>query len=372
MKPESAPVLAVDATRMASDRTGIETYLHHVLPGVSAAWRAPADGLRPGVVKVFARDPAYASHVRPRPDVVVSAPRGWTQVALAPALRRVGADVYFSPIPILSLVRPMPCPAVITVHDFHDFRRRWWYFSRLLRRSFSIANGIICVSDATAHELGESFPEAAGKVTVVKEGADPAVFHDSREPGAPILGRLGLTEPPLLAVGTVQPRKNYDRLIGAYASLPAEGAPPLVIVGRPGWEFEETMALPAQLGVEDRVRFAGHLSENDVGELMRASVALCAVSTGEGFGLPLVEAMYSGLPILASDIPPFREVAGAAARFVNPLSEADIAAGMAAMLRDTAARAEMSAAGLGRRRLFSWDVAAAGIVGALRRALTSF
>jgi glycosyltransferase involved in cell wall biosynthesis len=127
------------------------------------------------------------------------------------------------------------------------------------------------------------------------------------------------------------------------------------------------MALPDRLGVSGRVVFAGHLPEADVAELMRAAVALCAVSTGEGFGLPLVEAMYSGLPILASDIPPFREVGGTAARFVDPASEVAIAKGLQAMLADPGARLEMAQAGLNRRQLFSWDTAAAEIVKLLRR-----
>ena len=297
--------------------------------------------------------------------------RGWTQLALPDALRKADAAVYFSPIPILPLVRRMPCPAVVTVHDLLDFRRRWWYFRRLLDRTFTEAAGIVCVSQATHQQLLDEFPAYADKAVVIREGADPEVFRPGVQAGDRVLRRLGVEAPPLLAVGTVQPRKNYARLIAAYASLPRESTPPLVIVGRPGWEYEEVMELPGRLGIEDRVVFTGHLPEEDVGELMRASIGLCAVSTGEGFGLPLVEAMYSGLPILASDIPPFREVAGNAARFVDPLDQADIATGLVALLGDPAVRGEMSEAGLGRRQLFSWDLAAEGVVELLRRVLTN-
>jgi glycosyltransferase involved in cell wall biosynthesis len=183
------------------------------------------------------------------------------------------------------------------------------------------------------------------------------------------LQRLGIAAPPLLAVGTVQPRKNYARLILAYARLDPEQAPPLVIVGRPGWEHEEVMRLPGALGIDDRVRFTGHLDEAEVADLMRASRLLLALSTGEGFGLPLVEAMHTGLPILASDIPPFREVAGNAARFVNPLEVAGIAAALERLLPAGGQLLEMSAAGLGRRGLFSWDRAGAELVDLLRRVL---
>jgi alpha-1,3-rhamnosyl/mannosyltransferase len=263
----------------------------------------------------------------------------------------------------------MPCPAVVTVHDFHDFRSRWWYFRRILDRTFATAAGIICVSQATHQQLVEEFPQHADKAVVIREGADPNVFHPNGE-ATSVLRRLRLDAPPLLAVGTVQPRKNYARLIEAYAGLPREGTPPLVIVGQPGWDYKDVMAMPARLGVADRVTFAGHMSETDVGDLMRASVLLCAVSTGEGFGLPLVEAMYSGLPIVASDIPPFREVAGNAARFVNPFNVDEIASGISSLLESPKARTEMAATGLRRRQLFSWDVAATAIVDVVRRALT--
>jgi glycosyltransferase involved in cell wall biosynthesis len=366
----TGPVLAVDAVRMEERRTGIENYLHHLLPGIVRAWAAGGDGVPPGTVTVFARSPDYATHVSPRPQVVVQEGRGWTQSRLRGALRAADAAVYFTPIPILPVISGLPCPAVVTVHDFHDFRARWWYFRRLLQRTFAKAEAIVCVSQASHQEVIEEFPDAASKTVVIRQGADATVFHPGSADDPAILQRLGIPASPLLAVGTIQPRKNYVRLVRAYATLPA-GAPPLVIVGRNGWEYEDVLALPGELGIAERVVFTGHLPEPDIGDLMRASVLLCAVSTAEGFGLPLVEAMYCGLPILASDIPPFREVAGTAARFVDPMSEAAIATGLRLMLDDPAARAEMGAAGTRRRALFSWDAAAEAIVGTLRGALTS-
>ena len=363
-------MLAIDAVRMEERRTGIENYLHHLLPGIVRAWSEGGEGVDPGVVKVFARSPEYASHVRPRPEVIVQDGRRWTQSRLHGALQAAGASVYFSPIPILPVIAGLPCPAVVTVHDFHDFRARWWYFRRLLQRTFAKADRIVCVSQASHQEVIDEFPEAAAKTLVIRQGADGAVFHPGEADDPAILERLGIPGAPLLAVGTIQPRKNYARLISAYGRLP-EGSPPLVIVGRAGWEFEEVMALPARMGIADRVVFTGHLPETDIGDLMRASILLCAVSTAEGFGLPLVEAMYCGLPILAADIPPFREVAGTAARFVDPGSEEAIAAGLQSLIDDPGARAEMGAVGVRRRHLFSWDVAADAIVGTLRASLTS-
>jgi glycosyltransferase involved in cell wall biosynthesis len=284
---------------------------------------------------------------------------------MALAASRVG--VYFNPIPILPLVAPLPCPAVVTVHDLHELRPRWSYYRRLVGRTFARARAVICVSEATLAEVVEEFPWVESKAVVVREAADDSVYFPATAGSPTILAELGVTTAPLLAVGTLQPRKNYLRLIRGYAKLGPE-APPLVIVGAPGWEFEDIQRLPAELGIAGRVVFTGHLPEPRLGDLMRASLALCAVSTAEGFGLPLVEAMFCGLPILASDIPPFREVAGNAARFVNPLDEAAITAGLRRLLDEPELRLELSRTGLGRRGLFDWGRAAAEMVQVLKRA----
>ena len=356
---------------MSEARTGIENYLHHLLPGLAARWRALG-----GEVVVFAANPAVVAHVDPPVRVLPGGGRGWTQLRLPGALRAAGVDVYFTPIPVLPLLLPLPCPSVVTVHDLLEFRPRWWYFRRLIGHTLDHAAAAICVSQATQAEVAEAFPRAAARTLVVREAADPAVFHKDRGRGGAadqLLQRLGITRPPIVAVGTIQPRKNYARLIDAYARATAalEEPPQLVIVGRRGWEFEDVLALPAALGIEARVLFAGHLSELEVGELLRHALMLAAVSLGEGFGLPLVEAMYSGLPVLAADIPAFREVAGNAALFVNPLSADDIAAGLRRLLDSTTLREELRLVGRARRSMFSWDRASEEVCATLRSALTA-
>lgn len=355
---------------MSTARTGIENYLHHLLPGLVAAWRSGG-----GEVVVFAADTAVVAHIEPAVRVEAAGGRGWTQARLPLRARRLGLDVYFSPIPVLPVLAGVGCPSVVTVHDLLEFRSRWWYFRRLIARTLGRAAAVVCVSQATLEDLRSEFPGPAARAVVVREAADQALYHEPEagEPDPPpVCRRLGLAQPPLLAVGTIQPRKNYLRLIEAYARVAAEATstPHLVIVGGNGWDFEEVLARPAALGIEDRVVFAGHLEEAELAPLMRHSLLLAAVSTAEGFGLPLVEAMCSGIPILASDIPPFREVAGNAAIFVNPTSADDIAAGLRRLLGDPGLRAELVAVARARRSLFSWDRAAAEVSAILRGALT--
>jgi len=355
---------------MSEARTGIENYLHHLLPGLVREWREGG-----GEVLVFAAHDGAVSHVQPPVRVVAGGGRGWTQARLPGAARRAGIDVYFSPIPILPLGPPMPCPCVITVHDLLEFRARWWYFGRLVGRSLGRAKAAICVSQATQAEVAAAFPDSARRTVVVREAADPTVFHPpvaDDAAGHELLRRFGVERPPILAVGTIQPRKNYLRLIHAYA-LATEGQAdptPLLIVGKQGWDFDDVLALPARLGIERRVVFAGQLSDVDLGVLMRASLFLAAVSVAEGFGLPVVEAMFSGLPVLAADIPPFREVAGNGALFVNPLSTDDIRAGIDRLARDSRLRQELVEVGQNRRALFSWERASADVCSTLKAALT--
>ncbi|HEV1998703.1 MAG TPA: glycosyltransferase family 1 protein [Candidatus Dormibacteraeota bacterium] len=374
MKPPQQPILGIDASRVSTARAGIDNYVHHLLPGLVRAWRAQG-----GEVVVFSANPAVAAHVEPPVRVLHGGGRGWTQGRLPGAARRAALDVYFSPIPVLPVLLPMPCASVVTVQDLLEFRPRWWYFRRLIGRALQRSTAVVCISQATEQEVAAEFPEAAAKLIVVRLAADPEVFHEGapeqldadREAGRGLLARLGVMEAPILAVGTLQPRKNYARLIEAYARVSSTDVapPPLLIVGQRGWDYEGIVALPRQLGIGDRVIFGGHLDDAEVAQLMRASMILAAVSTGEGFGLPVVEAMYSGLALLASDIPPFREVAGAAALFVNPLSVDDIAAGLSQLVSDPQRRQALVEVGRARRSLFSWDRASAEIAAALRRAV---
>jgi glycosyltransferase involved in cell wall biosynthesis len=374
--PPPGALLGIDASRVSRSRAGIDNYVHHILPGLARIWRAGG-----GEVLVFSADPAVAAHIEPPVRVLPGGGRGWTQLRLARAVRRAGIDVYFTPIPVLPVLASMPCATVVTVQDLLEFQPRWWYFKRLIGHALRRAGAVVCISQATEQEVAREFPAATAKLAVVHLAADPQLFREAPPGGAEgdraaaraLLARLGVDEPPLLAVGTIQPRKNYNRLIEAYAQVSREtpATPPLLIVGRRGWDWEDVVELPAKLGVAERVVFAGHLDDSEVALLMRASVLLAAVSTGEGFGLPLVEAMYSGLPILAADIPPFREVAGNAALFVNPLSGDDIAAGLRHLVRDDGTRRELVEVGRGRRALFSWERAAEEVAAALRRALAA-
>ena len=269
---------------------------------------------------------------------------------------RPGLDAILYPYwPSPPLRRPAAPPAVVAVHDL-AFRLRprevpWQqrlYLGRLLPRALRTAARVIVPSAATRADLARLFPAWAGKVAVVPEGPTPL----------PPAGRLpdGLKPGFVLAVGTLEDRKNYGRLAQAYARL--ENPPPLVIAGRPGWNGAPPPSGPG-------IRVLGHVGDAELAALYEAAAVLAFPSLYEGFGLPLLDAMKRGLPALVSDGGALPELAGDAALAVDPEDVAAIAAGLRRLLEDEALRERLG--GEGRRRAveFSWDRAGEAVLGIL-------
>lgn len=172
----------------------------------------------------------------------------------------------------------------------------------------------------------------------------------------------------MLAVGTLEPRKNLPRLVQAYARLEPElqERHPLVVVGPVGWEMGETSEALRSLG--ERCLMLGYVSDAALGELYRRAAVFCYPSLGEGFGLPVLEAMAAGAPVLTSDLSSLPEVGGDAAEYVDPLDVGAIAQGLRRLLLSPERRAELSELGRRRAAQFSWERTAALTLAALERA----
>jgi glycosyltransferase involved in cell wall biosynthesis len=221
---------------------------------------------------------------------------------------------------------------------------------------------LLAISRATADDLAARFPLARGKTTVVPLAAAPALGEAGAElpPGVPDRGFV-------LAVGTLEPRKNLPRLVGAYRRLPADlqAAHPLVIAGRVGWEAGETLAALRSLG--DRAVRTGFVPDAQLALLYRRCALFAYPSLGEGFGLPVLEAMAAGAAVLTSDRSSLPEVGGHAAAYCDPTDVAAIAAGIERLLRDPARLAELRATGPARAAEFSWARTADVVVETLER-----
>jgi alpha-1,3-rhamnosyl/mannosyltransferase len=210
------------------------------------------------------------------------------------------------------------------------------------------AGTITAISQATADELVRRFPAAGPKTAVTPLAADRR-FAEAAAPAEPA------GKPYVLAVGTLEPRKNLPRLIEAFAALPPalRDAHELLLVGAAGWETDETFAaVRRHAGL---VRRLGHVPDEELPGLYAGAALFAYPSLAEGFGLPVLEAMAAGAPVLTSDVSSLPEVAGDAALYCDPLDVASIRSGLERGLRDRAGAAELARRGRERARSFSWD-----------------
>lgn len=231
-----------------------------------------------------------------------------------------------------------------------------------LRRAVRRSAALIAISQATADELVARYPAAGGKTVVAPLAAAPALTRPATAlpDGVPASGYI-------LAVGTLEPRKNLPRLVAAYRRLPAalQDAHPLVVTGRLGWDAGETIAALDSLGT--RAIRTGFVPDEQLALLYRRCALFAYPSLGEGFGLPVLEALAAGAPVLTSDRSSLPEVGGDAAAYCDPTDETAIAAALAALLGDPARRARLAAAGPPRAARFSWEETARIVLGTLER-----
>jgi glycosyltransferase involved in cell wall biosynthesis len=274
-----------------------------------------------------------------------------------------GCDVYLTTDSYLTawLLR---VPSVLMLHDLIAFdrarapnRRESLIQRATLPLALRRAAAVVCGSAATARDLAERFPGAgAARVVPLAAGERFANVGPARE------------GPYVLAVGTLEPRKNLPRLIEAYAGLPehVRAGRPLLLAGAVGWDEGETLAAVAEH--DGLVRRLGYVPEAELPALYRGADVVCYVSLYEGFGLPVLEAMGCGAAVLASDTSALPEVGGDAVRYADPTDVESIRSGLAGLLADPSARAELGRRGAERAREFSWERTARDTLAVLERA----
>lgn len=344
--------IGIDASRMAwARRTGTEQYTAHLLEALVG--QGGPHHPRLYFNRLPDPRPAWleAAEVREMPF-----PRLWTHARLSWEMLRRPPDVLFVPAHVLPLWRPRR--TVVTIHDLgylhfpeaHPPRRR---LELHLSTAWNarVATRVIAVSQATKDDLVRHYRVVPDKIAVVHHGVEER-FRPTPDPAAP--ARYGLPSRYLLYLGTLQPRKNLERLVQAYGRLPGD-APPLVLAGAKGWYFERIAAAIAALGLENRVLLPGYVADADVPALLTGATALVYPSLYEGFGLPALEALACGTPVLAANTSSLPEVVGAAGLLVDPLDVGAIAAAMQRLLADEALRAALSQQGRERAKGFSWD-----------------
>ncbi len=357
--------IVLDALVVRENPTGVALGILELLREMAAA---PADL----EFVVAATEPAAFAFLEDRPGWTVRpcpAARGgawrkawFTQTGLPRLCRETGADLLHS----LQFLTPLraPCPVIATVHDLAwrshprtvPAARRAYYRALVppgLRRAALIAAN----SQATAAEIAAQFPALADRVRVTPHGTPRWALAAGPRRGPPPEG-AGY----LLFTGALEPRKNLPRLLDAYEILLAEAAgpaPDLVLAGPPGWSGRELARRLARPGLRGRVRLAGYVPQDGMPGLLAGATALVFPSLHEGFGLPVLEAMALGVPVLTADRGATAEVAGEAALLVDPLDTAALARGLHRLVFEPGLADDLAARGPERARRWSWRATAA-------------
>lgn len=275
---------------------------------------------------------------------------------------------------------PARAPTIVTIHDLSFLvhpecaePRLAGYLRAAVPRGLRRAAAVVADSRATQQDLARLLGVDAARVAVVYPGVSPRFRPLPREEIEPARRRLGLPERFVLFVSTLEPRKNLVRLIEAFARLETgdssaqAGAAPmsslkLVIAGRRGWLYDEIFATIARLNLGDRVHILDFVDDNDLPSLYNLAWAFAYPSIYEGFGLPALEALACGTPVVTADNSSLPEVVGDAAVLVSADDISSIASGLARAVADEPLRERLRAAGPERARSFTWARAADQII----------
>jgi glycosyltransferase involved in cell wall biosynthesis len=288
----------------------------------------------------------------------------WTQLQLPKIYRQLKSPLLFSPLPEAPLFSN--CRYVVTVHDLIPLRfpKRFSpltpYFRYYIPQVLAQAQHILCNSAATAKDITDFFHIRADKITPI------LLAHKAKD-----FCFLDLpTSNYFLYIGRHDPYKNLPRLIDAFAALSSCGDCELWIAGPVDRRYTPTLqAQVMHLGLTNRVKFLDYVPDDELPKLVNQAIALVFPSLWEGFGLPVLEAMACGTPVITSNLSSLSEVAGDAALLVNPYNSGEIAEAMQAVATDSTLRSGLRTLGLNRANQFSWAKTGLTTVEVLKRYL---
>ncbi len=323
----------------------------------------------PHHLEAYVRDPAFQAPgvelVRTRwPTHRPLARILWEQALLPRMLAARGVELVHGLVNVLPLATKVP--GVVTVHDLSFLhlpgalpRAKRLYLRALCRASVRRARAVIAVSRQTGQDVVRSFSVSARRVHVVYNGVDDRFRPPDPAQAAAFRRARGLPERYVLYLGTLEPRKNLERLLQAFALWrsrhPGQEDVVLVLAGARGWFYESVFRRSESLGLTRVVRFPGYLPPEELPLWYGAATVFVYPSLFEGFGLPVLEAMACGTPVLCSDTASLGEVVGDAAWKVPPEDTEALAQGLAGLLSDPGLRTQLAGRGLARARRFSWQ-----------------
>lgn len=401
------PTVAVDLRALVPEATGIGVYTRELLRGLAGRDGFSYLGLahRPAAGAADLEELGLTTEHQAAPLGVL-----WQQLILPKRLARGDADLLWSPLQ--TLPGSCPVPGVVTVHDLtvllmpdaHRTKVRWSQLP-FLERSLERARRVVAVSEATARDLrfhfASAFRGAGGddKLRVVHHGVSPLFRPAEAEEGDAIRRELGCPGGYLLFAGTLEPRKNVEGVLEAWLALRENdpASPPLVLAGGYGWRSRPLLRRIRKLqegggplrrrghrgndatapeplpgdsaGRASGIHLLGRVDDATLARLYRGASVFVYPSFYEGFGLPVAEAMASGVPVVTSDRSSLPEVAAGAALTVRPEDPGRIAGAVRHLLDEPALARDLAARGLERARTFRWERAAEEMEEVFREAL---
>ena len=359
--------IGIDASRAnKSEKTGTEWYSYHLIQELKKITDPKDQFVLYSREKL--RDEIGDLPPNWQSRVLNWAPKKlWTQIRLSWEMWQRPPEMIFIPAHTIPLIHPDK--VVTTCHDVAFLRLPEAYDWLALRyHKFAIkfvirhAAKIISVSEFTKNELVEFFKISPGRIAVVPNGYDSERYKviEDKEAVAKVLEKYKITEPYILYAGRMELKKNTPGLVEAFGLLKKSSkfqvpSYKLVLVGQPGFGYEKVIKAIADNDLQNDVIMPGWVGKHDLPHLMNGAAVFVFPSLYEGFGIPILEAMACGTPVVASGIPALREVAGEAAYLVDPYSPENMAEGINRVLTDEHLREDLKIRGLERARQFSWE-----------------
>ena len=289
---------------------------------------------------------------------------GWEAAVLPFATLRDRLAVYHGTVN--TLPAGIRAATAVTVHDLAFLHypeqitaKRYQYLKRMIRYSVGRADVVLVPSEATRADVVESFRFDPDRVVVTPLGVDPRFSPAAGSAIEAVRELYALQRPYILSVGTLEPRKNLPMLVRAFAALRNQFPHDLVLAGPEGWLMDEIERTIAESGIADRVRRIGFVEDRALVALYSGSDLVAIPSLYEGFGLPVLEAMASGAPVLTSKVSSLPEVAGEAALLVDPANLDSVTDGLRQLLASDSLRARLRLAGPAQAAQFTWERTAA-------------
>ncbi len=352
------PVIGIDASRAVGRiRTGTENYSAQIIRGLVSQ---PLDG----DWRIYFNGHADDLDLPEVPNIErrnIPAPRLWTHVRLSRELMLHRVSGLFVPAHVVPLYHP---PAVVTIHDLGYLhwpethpKNQVRMLDMTTRWSARAARHIIVPSQQTANDLVGAYHVSADKITVVHHGIDPAMKTQPDHSDTTLRERYNLPGRFVLAVGTMQPRKNLGTLAVAMALLTTEPEVHLVIAGRKGWMHDQVEKDLAAANLGDRLHILDYIPSVDLPALYRAAEIFVQPSRFEGFGMPILEAMACGTPVIAARGSSLDEIGGDAALRFNADDATELAFHITSLLADPAKKLAAAAAGTAWSQVFNWEQA---------------